>query len=106
MVHRRWKVGTPSTWSTSISREIAFSIMSRSLPWSGRTNEKADAVVAHPAGPADPVDVVLGVFGQVEVDDVGDARDVDPAADDVGRHQGLQPAGAERVEDAVPLRTG
>ena len=69
----------------------------------GQDEREGHAVVPHPAGPADPVDVVRRVVGQVEVDDVRDAADVDPAADDVGGDQGREPARAERVRDPVAL---
>ena len=50
-----------------------------------------DAVGAGARGAADAVDILLGHVGQVEVDDVADARDVDPARGDVGRDQHLAP---------------
>ena len=40
-----------------------------------------------PAGPADAVDVILRILGQVVVDHVGDALDVQPAGGHVGRDE-------------------
>ena len=70
----------------------------------GQDEGEGDAVAAHPAGAADPVDVVLGVLGQVEVDDVRDARHVDAPADDVGGHQRSSAARAGSLEHPVALR--
>ena len=56
---------------------------------------------------ADAVHVVLGVHGDVEVDDGVDAGDVDAAAHDVGRHEDLDLARTELLESplAGALRT-
>ena len=63
-----------------------------------------DAVGAGARGAADAVDILLGNVGQVEVDDVADARDVDPARRDVGRDQHRHVAGLERGDRALALR--
>jgi hypothetical protein len=57
-------------------------------------------------GPAGAVDVVLDVLGNVEVDDVLDARDVDAASRDIRGHQDAMLACPERVQraDALVLR--
>ena len=54
-------------------------------------------------GAADAVHIGLGLVGQIEVDDVADAVDVDAARRDVGRHQGADLAGAELAEHALAL---
>ena len=48
------------------------------------------------------MDVAFGIVGQVEVDDVGDALDVDAARRDVGCHQGADVAGAKALEGPSP----
>src|SRR4249919_1984692 len=52
-------------------------------------SDQGDGAAALPraAGPADAVDVDVGRVGDVVVDDVADARDVEPARGDVGGHQ-------------------
>ena len=50
---------------------------------------EGDALGAGARGAADAVDILLGHVGQVVIDDVADARDVDPARGDVGRDQHL-----------------
>ena len=39
------------------------------------------------AGTADPVDIILGEFRQVEIDDVADAGNIEPAGGNIGGHQ-------------------
>ncbi len=46
-----------------------------------------DARCPGPSGAADAVDVILGEAGQVVVDDVADAGDVEPAGGHVGGHK-------------------
>src|SRR6185312_2193745 len=46
-----------------------------------------DAACARPRRAADAVDILLRDVGQVEIDDVTDARDIDPARGDVGRNE-------------------
>src|SRR5262249_35334038 len=55
---------------------------------------------------ADPVDVVLGVLGQVVVDDVRDPLDVEAAGGDVGRDEDGEPPFLELLEDPEPLLLG
>ena len=55
-------------------------------------------------GAADAVDILLGHVGQLEIDDVADARDVDAARGDVGRDQDLRLARLELAERALALR--
>ena len=64
--------------------------------------------VARRAGtprPADAVDVVLGDHRQLEVDDVGQAVDVEAARGDLGGDEDRRPAGLEvgQRADALPL---
>src|SRR4051812_4589674 len=47
----------------------------------GAYKQIGQAIRAHPAGPADTVEIILGVVGDVEIDDVADPADVDAAAD-------------------------
>src|ERR1019366_10767583 len=42
-------------------------------------------------------------LGKLEIDDMGDAVDVDAARRDVGRDQGAGTAGANRLERTLPL---
>ena len=70
----------------------------------GRAEGDGDAVGAGARGAADAVDILLGNVGQVEVDDVADARDVDPARGDVGRDQHPHVARLERGDRALALR--
>ena len=58
------------------------------------------------AGAARPVDVVLGVVGQVEVDDAGHAVDMDAAGGHVGGHEDRGPPGAELAQGLVALGLG
>src|SRR5262249_12002247 len=51
---------------------------------------------------ADPVDVVLGVLGQVVVDDVRHAFDVEAARGHVGRDEDGEPSFLEVVQDPEP----
>jgi len=63
-----------------------------------------DAALARAGRTADAVDVVLGHGGEVEVDDVADAVDVDAAGDDVGRDEDAGAAALEAVERLLALR--
>src|SRR5260221_7769932 len=55
-------------------------------------------------GAADAVDILLGHVGQVEVHDMADARDVDPARCDVRGDQHRHVARLEAGESALALR--
>ena len=57
-----------------------------------------------PGGTARAVQVVLGVGGQVVVDDAGDVVDMYAPGGHVGGDQGPDLAGPERGQRAVPLR--
>src|SRR5437868_9903933 len=63
-----------------------------------------DAVGAGARGAPDAVDILLGHVGQVEVDDMADAGNVDPAGGDVGCDQHRHVAGLEAGESALALR--
>ncbi len=56
---------------------------------------------ARAAGAADAVHIRLGHVGELEVDDVGDAVDVDAARGDVGRDEDADRAAAEALERAL-----
>lgn len=68
------------------------------------TDGVADGLGA--AGAADAVDVVLGGFGEVVVDDVGDAVDVDAAGGDVGGDEHPNGAAFEVGKGAKALVLG
>ena len=55
------------------------------------------------AGAADAVHVRLGVDGEVEVDDVGDALDVEAAGRDIRRHEDVELARLQLVDGALAL---
>src|SRR5690606_6764504 len=69
-----------------------------------RAEADRNALAPGARGAADAVDVLLGHVGQLEIDDVADARDVDPARGDVGRDEHLDAALAELVERTFALR--
>src|SRR5262245_10448495 len=72
------------------------------LPALARIAERdGDARGAGARGAADAVDVALGVGGQLVVDDVGHALNVDAAGGEVGGDQYAGPAAAEAVERAL-----
>ena len=70
----------------------------------GREQRERRAALSRTSRPADAVDVVLGHVRQVEVDDVGDAVDVDAAGNDVGGDEYLVLAALEAVERLLALR--
>src|SRR6185503_18171296 len=63
-----------------------------------------DAVCSGARGAADAVDILLRHFRKIEVDDVANARDVDPARRDVGRDEHVDFATAKQSEGALALR--
>jgi hypothetical protein len=52
---------------------------------------------------ADAMHIRLGDLGQFEIDDVGDAVDIDAARCDVGRDERARLAGAKGAERTLPL---
>src|SRR4051794_38603550 len=56
--------------------------------------------------PSDAMHIVLGNVRQIEIDDMPDVRDVDPARGDVGSDQHPRVSRPEAVERAIPLRLG
>ena len=56
-----------------------------------------------PGGAADTVDVVLAILGQVVIDDMGDAVDVQTARGDIGGNQDRQFAFLEILQYAQPF---
>jgi len=54
-----------------------------------------------PRGAADPMDIVLGVLGQVIVENVGHVGDVQAACGDVGRHQEREIALSETGDEPL-----
>ena len=69
-------------------------------------NGEGIADVLRATGAADAMDVILGMPRHVEIDDVGDAGDVEAARGDVGRDHHFIFAAAETFEglDALALR--
>jgi hypothetical protein len=72
----------------------------------GRDQREGIADGLRPAGAADAVHIVLGIFRDVEIDDVGHAGDVDAARGDVGRDHDFVLAAFEAGQrlDALVLR--
>ena len=66
-----------------------------SRAWSWATRVTPDAARAGAGGAPDAVHVVLARGGNVVVDDVRDARHVDPARGDVGGHERVDHARLE-----------
>ena len=62
--------------------------------------------LAVPPGAPDAVDVGLEVAAELEVHDVGDARDVEPAGDDVGGDEHVGVGAAEVADGAVAVVLG
>ena len=69
----------------------------------GRAEGDGDTRRPGARGAADAVDVALRDVGQVVVDDVADAVDVDAAGRDVGRDQSADPAALEAGERPLAL---
>ena len=67
----------------------------------GVAERDRDARGARARRAADAVHVALGLVGEIEVDDVGDAVDVDAARRDVGRDEDADAAALEGVERAL-----
>ena len=61
------------------------------------------AAFAHAAGAADAVEVVAGVGGEVDVDDVADAFDVQAAGGDIGCDEHFDCTVAKLVERGLPF---
>src|SRR5207248_2984181 len=70
----------------------------------GAAERDRDAGGPSARGAADAVDILLGHVGQIEVHDMADARDVDPARGDVGRDQHRHVARLEACESALAMR--
>ena len=67
-----------------------------------RDDRLSEARAAGAAGAADAVDVVLRMGRHVEIEDVADGRDIEPARRDVARHQQLELPVAKAVERLQP----
>ena len=71
-------------------------------------SQKADGF-AHglgPPRPADPVDVILGMTGEVVVDDVGNTLHVDSPGSDIGGHQDPDTSALKVLQRPQPLVLG
>ena len=80
---------------------ISFSIAASDLESMGADDGDGGAALAGAAGAADPVHVVVGVVRDVEIEDVADVRNIEPARGDVGGDQELDVALAELSSAAV-----
>src|SRR4051812_1181437 len=69
----------------------------------GADERDPDPGAPRATGAADPVHVALAVFGRVEVDDVRDAVDVEPAGGHVGGDQAVDAAGLEAGQGLLAL---
>ena len=69
-----------------------------------RDEQDRFALASRPPGAADPVDVGLGIVGDIVVDDVADALDVEPSRGDVGRDQNVDLARFEARHGAFAQR--
>src|SRR5262245_404941 len=68
-----------------------------------RDQRDRHALGAGPRGAADAVDIGFRHVGQVEIDDMADAVDIDAARGDVGGHQRADLPSAERAEHAFAM---
>ena len=68
----------------------AFLDVGQQIPFAERHERERGAlhlVRRQPPGSANPMHVVVAIFGDVEVDDVRDPADIDPASHDIGGDQ-------------------
>ena len=70
----------------------------------GITERDGDSARAGTRRAANAVHIVLWLRREIEVDDVGYTRQVDPARGDVGRYQHACPARAELLQGLLPSR--
>ena len=81
--HRARRAPCRERSPTGIALPISFSIAATDLPSSGRGQREGAALPAGAAGAADAVDIILGVVRHVEIEDVRQALDVEPARRDI-----------------------
>ena len=67
---------------------------------------KGDARPSGPGRAADAVHIIFGVLGQLVIDDVGDAFDVQSPGNDIRGHQNRHPALHEGLQRALALPLG
>ena len=82
---------------------VSFSIAATASRVLARRERDGDARHAGAAGAADAVDVIVGLPRHVEVDDVADAFDVEPARGDVGGDEDVDLAVLKRSNSAMRL---
>ncbi len=103
----RLDLGAGATWAPSIHGAIGVpmwrSIASSSRCWRGSTKVIARPERPDAAGAPDAVHVDVGRGRDVEVDDVGDRRDVQAAGGDVGGDEDRHAAALEGEHHAVAL---
>ena len=77
-------------------------------PESGTSGDErhGHAVAPGAARPPDAMEIILGIDGEVVVDDEGEVVDIDPAGGDVGGHEPAEGPALEAVHDPRPLRLG
>ena len=76
--------------------------LSQLVAFFAAAERRGDAGRAGPACAADAVDVNLRHLGQLVVDDVRDAVDIQPAGGDVGGHEHGRPVRLEGIQRALP----
>lgn len=72
----------------------------------GRHERDSDALAAGTSRPADAMDVGVAVPRGIEVYDVGDAPDIDPAGGDIGRDERVDHARFEARQSLLALALG
>ena len=58
------------------------------------------------AGPADPVDIIVGIVRHIEIEDMGDAADIQAAAGHVGAHEDAGSPLPKTLNDPLPVDLG
>jgi hypothetical protein len=69
-----------------------------------RHEGKSDPGSAHPPSSSDSVYVVVDFVWQIEVNDVGNGRNINPSADDIGSHQDIEFLFTQGSKDRISLR--
>ena len=75
-------------------------------PFFRRHKRERDPFTTHTSGSSDAMDVVVTELGRIEVDNVGDSRDVDAASDHIGGDQAADFSGPESLHDLVARSLG
>ena len=77
-------------------------------PESGAAGDERHSHAVAPGAPRppDPVEIILGIDGEVVIDDEGEVLNVDPAGRDVGGHEPAEGPTLEALHDPRPLGLG